>query len=117
MNGIFSIISKPAPFVLSLSKDSGRVFQQPARIRALQRGWIIAVLSLFLLLPAEGAAQEKKNLRLVLVSLSWNSALPVRVAIAKGYFKEQGFTVDRVINDHVLKLAQEELRKEGRLVP
>ena len=31
MNGIFSIISKLPPFVLSPSKDSGGVFQQPAR--------------------------------------------------------------------------------------
>ncbi|HEX9663944.1 MAG TPA: hypothetical protein VGB27_16770, partial [Candidatus Binatia bacterium] len=29
-NGIFSIISKPPPFVLSSSKDSEGVFQQPA---------------------------------------------------------------------------------------
>jgi len=30
MNGIISINSNPTPFVLSLSKDSERVFQQPA---------------------------------------------------------------------------------------
>jgi NitT/TauT family transport system substrate-binding protein len=41
-------------------------------------------------ITAPAHAQEKKNIRLVLVSLSWNSELPLRVAIAKGYFKEQG---------------------------
>jgi len=32
MNEIFSIISNLSPFVLSLSKDDRRVFQQPARL-------------------------------------------------------------------------------------
>ncbi len=41
-------------------------------------------------------AQEKKNIRLVLVSLSWNSELPLRVAIAKGYFKEQGLSFEPI---------------------
>ena len=31
-------------------------------------------------------AQEKKLLRVVFVSLSWNSEIPVRVALARGYF-------------------------------
>jgi hypothetical protein len=31
-NGIFSIISKPPPFVLSSSKDSEGVFQQPVSL-------------------------------------------------------------------------------------
>jgi NitT/TauT family transport system substrate-binding protein len=44
----------------------------------------------FCLQAGEVRAQEKKNIRLVLVSLSWNSEIPLRVAIAKGYFKEQG---------------------------
>jgi ABC-type nitrate/sulfonate/bicarbonate transport system substrate-binding protein len=41
-------------------------------------------------------AQEKKNIRLVLVSLSWNSEIPLRVAMAKGYFKEQGLNVEPI---------------------
>lgn len=41
-------------------------------------------------------AQEKKNIRLVLVSLSWNSEIPLRVAMAKGYFTEQGLHVEPV---------------------
>ncbi len=48
----------------------------------------------FLADPARVQAQEKKTIRLVVVSLSWNSEIPVGVATAKGYFKEQGLTVE-----------------------
>src|SRR5262245_66467548 len=41
-------------------------------------------------------AQEKKNLRIVFVSLSWNNQLPIRVAIAKGFFKDQGLTLEPI---------------------
>jgi ABC-type nitrate/sulfonate/bicarbonate transport system substrate-binding protein len=45
------------------------------------------------LLPHALPAQEKKSLRIVFVSLSWNNQLPFRIAIAKGFFKDQGLTV------------------------
>jgi ABC-type nitrate/sulfonate/bicarbonate transport system substrate-binding protein len=41
-------------------------------------------------------AQEKKNLRIVFVSLSWNNQLPYRIAIAKGYFRDQGLSVEQI---------------------
>ena len=41
-------------------------------------------------------AQEKKHLRIVFVSLSWNAQLPFRIANAKGYFREQGLTVEPI---------------------
>ncbi len=41
-------------------------------------------------------AQEKKNLRIVFVSLSWNNQLPYRIAIAKGFFKDQGLAVEQI---------------------
>ncbi len=41
-------------------------------------------------------AQEKKNLRIVSVSLSWNNQLPFRIAVAKGYFKDQGLSVEQI---------------------
>ena len=41
-------------------------------------------------------AQEKKNLRVVFVSLSWNNQLPFRAAIAKGFFKEQGLAIEPI---------------------
>src|SRR3990170_8583676 len=50
----------------------------------------------FLSKPAPLEAQEKKTIRLVGVSLSWSSELPIRVAMAKGYFKEQGITIEPV---------------------
>ena len=52
---------------------------------------------LFLLCaPIRSDAQEKKSIRVVFVSLSWNSEIPVRVAMAKGYFKEQGITMEPI---------------------
>jgi NitT/TauT family transport system substrate-binding protein len=58
---------------------------------------IVAAVILLLCLPGASLhAQEKKNIRLVLVSLSWNSEIPLRVAMAKGYFKEQGLNVEPV---------------------
>jgi NitT/TauT family transport system substrate-binding protein len=44
--------------------------------------------------PAQ--AQEKRSLRVVFVSLSWNNQLPFRAAIAKGYFKEQGLAIEPI---------------------
>ena len=41
-------------------------------------------------------AQEKKNLRVVFVSLSWNNQLLFRVAIAKGFFKEQERAIEPI---------------------
>lgn len=41
-------------------------------------------------------AQEKKNLRVAFVSLSWNNQLPIRVAMSKGFFKEQGLTLEPI---------------------
>jgi NitT/TauT family transport system substrate-binding protein len=43
-----------------------------------------------------GAAQEKKSIRIVFVSLSWNNQLPIRVAMAKGFFKDQGLTLEPI---------------------
>lgn len=54
------------------------------------------VLLLVLFDSSAGLAQEKKSLRIVFVSLSWNNQLPFRIAIAKGFFKEQGLTVEPI---------------------
>jgi len=50
----------------------------------------------FLSKPAPLEAQEKKTIRLVVVSLSWSSQLPIRVAMAKGYFREQGIAIEPI---------------------
>ena len=53
------------------------------------------LIGLFWLPPASDA-QEKKNLRVVFVSFSWNNQLPFRIAIAKGFFKDQGLMVEPI---------------------
>ena len=60
------------------------------------RSLLAAAIFLFCSTAGPLHAQEKKSIRLVLVSLSWNSELPVRVALAKGYFKEQGLAVESI---------------------
>ncbi|HEY7165569.1 MAG TPA: ABC transporter substrate-binding protein [Candidatus Binatia bacterium] len=49
-----------------------------------------------LLLPLRIHAQEKKSVRVVFVSLSWNNQLPFRIAIAKGFFRDQGLSVEPI---------------------
>jgi ABC-type nitrate/sulfonate/bicarbonate transport system substrate-binding protein len=56
----------------------------------LQVLWLVHIVAV----PAH--AQEKKNLRIVFVSLSWNNQLPYRIAIAKGFFKDQGLSVEQI---------------------
>ena len=47
-------------------------------------------------LPRFAWSQEKKNLRVVFVSLSWNAQLPFRIANATGFFRDQGLTVEHI---------------------
>jgi ABC-type nitrate/sulfonate/bicarbonate transport system substrate-binding protein len=56
----------------------------------LQVLWLVHIVAV----PAH--AQEKKNLRIVFVSLSWNNQLPYRIAITKGFFKDQGLSVEQI---------------------
>ncbi len=63
----------------------------PTRTRCVS-----CVLFAILLFSAPAHAQEKKNLRIVFVSLSWNNQLPIRIAIAKGFFKDQGLTLEPI---------------------
>ena len=56
----------------------------------------LSVLSVQFFCSPPARAQEKKNLRIVFVSLSWNNQLPYRIAIAKGYFKDQGLSVEQI---------------------
>ena len=57
--------------------------------------WFIACLVLLFVAPG-AKAQEKKLLRVVFVSLSWNSEIPVRVALARGFFKAQGLQIEPI---------------------
>ena len=54
------------------------------------------LLVLFLSLATLSLAQEKKTLRIVFVSLSWNNQLPFRIAINRGFFREQGLAVEPI---------------------
>ena len=69
-----------------------------ARVVSLFTFWLL--LSLFARLlsnPLPTHAQEKKNLRVVLVSLAWNSEIPFRVALARGFFKSQGIQIEPIL--------------------
>ena len=57
--------------------------------------WLIIGL-VSLVAPPTAGAQEKKLLRVVFVSLSWNSEIPVRVALARGFFKAQGLQIEPI---------------------
>jgi ABC-type nitrate/sulfonate/bicarbonate transport system substrate-binding protein len=58
----------------------------------------IVICILILILSARLSwAQEKKNVRMVFVSLAWNSEIPFRAALARGYFKTQGLQVEPIL--------------------
>ncbi len=50
---------------------------------------LLSVLSI----GSHGAAQERKTLRVVFTGLAWNSELPFRVALARGFFRQQGLEI------------------------
>jgi ABC-type nitrate/sulfonate/bicarbonate transport system substrate-binding protein len=58
--------------------------------------FVLLVLLILFFQSFSAIAQEKKNLRIVFVSLSWNNQLPYRIAIAKGFFKDQGLSVEQI---------------------
>jgi ABC-type nitrate/sulfonate/bicarbonate transport system substrate-binding protein len=45
---------------------------------------------------ANATAQEKKNLRVVFTGLAWNSELPFRIALVRGYFRAQGLEIQPI---------------------
>jgi len=58
----------------------------------------IAVCLLFMaLIAGQSFAQEKKNIRMVFVSLAWNSEIPFRAALARGFFKQQGLNIEAIL--------------------
>lgn len=72
------------------------------KIRAVSRSFypvclLGAVLAAMLAQPIVTWAQEKKNVRMVFVSLAWNSEIPFRTALARGFFKQQGLQVEPVL--------------------
>ena len=66
----------------------------------MKKLWIAAVAIAALgaaLVTSLSFAQEKKNIRMVFVSLAWNSEIPFRAALARGYFKQQGLQVEPIL--------------------
>ena len=61
----------------------------------IKAGVILVVCFCVCAFPA--LAQEKRNIRIVTVSLGWNAALPFRVALARGFFKQQGLQVEPIL--------------------
>jgi NitT/TauT family transport system substrate-binding protein len=66
-------------------------------MRRLQVRHIIVAILLIICAATPCRAQEKKNLRMVFVSLAWNSEIPFRVALARGYFKQQGLQIEPIL--------------------
>jgi ABC-type nitrate/sulfonate/bicarbonate transport system substrate-binding protein len=67
----------------------------------MKKSRYLAIVTVTVLLASYGSvepvtAQEKRDLRIVFVSLSWNNQLPFRIAIAKGFFKDQGLSVEPI---------------------
>jgi len=60
-------------------------------LKQLFRVSVLVVSVLLLQSPAH--AQERKTLRVVFTGLAWNSELPFRVALARGFFKSQGLEI------------------------
>jgi ABC-type nitrate/sulfonate/bicarbonate transport system substrate-binding protein len=56
----------------------------------------VLLLAISALSSPKVEAQEKKQIRVVFTSQTWTSSLPFRVALAKGYFRAQGLTVEPV---------------------
>jgi ABC-type nitrate/sulfonate/bicarbonate transport system substrate-binding protein len=64
------------------------------KLKSLQ---LVACLVILALSGQASFAQEKKAIRMVFVSLAWNSEIPFRVALARGFFKQQGLQVEPIL--------------------
>ena len=58
---------------------------------------IAICLLVAILCAGNSLAQEKKNVRMVFVSLAWNSEIPFRAALARGFFKQQGLQIEPIL--------------------
>jgi len=58
---------------------------------------VTACLLLVICASAQSFAQEKKNVRMVFVSLAWNTEIPFRAALARGFFKMQGLQIEPIL--------------------
>ncbi len=58
---------------------------------------IVACLLFLVFAVPPAPAQEKKTVRMVFVSLAWNSELPFRAALARNFFKSQGIQIEPIL--------------------
>lgn len=58
---------------------------------------VIAFILLGTFAASPSFGQEKRNIRMVFVSLAWNSEIPFRAALARGYFKQQGLSIEPIL--------------------
>ena len=64
----------------------------------LLRRFMISLVVIFsVTAPFTIQAQEKRLVRMVFVSLAWNSELPFRVALARGFYKAQGIQIEPIL--------------------
>src|SRR5512136_2480261 len=61
------------------------------------RYWALFVGIVLIAQPGNLHAQEKKSVRVVFTSLAWNSELPFRTALMRGFFKAQGLQVEPIL--------------------
>ena len=96
MNGISSIISISAPFVLSsVSKDSGRVVQESTRRR--QYLLLTIILSMLFFLAVNGFAQDRRaKLRISNAGFTI-TALPLLAAKDWGLFSANGLDMEVIL--------------------
>ena len=74
-----------------------RVKTQAVNAKTNGRLWALSVVAALCVASFSSAqAQEKKTLRVIFVSTSWNSEIPFRVALAKGFFKAQGLEIEPI---------------------
>jgi NitT/TauT family transport system substrate-binding protein len=66
-------------------------------MRILKPARTMTAILLVLCAVSPSLAQEKKNIRMVFVSLAWNSEIPFRAALARGYFRQQGLQVEPIL--------------------
>src|SRR4051812_12318618 len=80
-----------------INRNNGAPMRRALRRVLLFRIQISLVLMFFIAAPLRIEAQEKRIVRMVFVSLAWNSELPFRVALARGFFKAQGVQIEPIL--------------------
>jgi NitT/TauT family transport system substrate-binding protein len=64
--------------------------------RLVWRTILLLLCAVWVCVPSVGNSQEKKNLRVVFTGLAWNSELPFRVALVRGFFRAQGLEIQPI---------------------